>query len=524
MITLGGNYLEILDYHSIFNSFLAKVWSLPGLLFFLTVILFLILDCRKPRDFPLGPFWYPIIGSALSLHRERERRGMLWKAIESIAQHYDKDRRGIVGFKVGKDRVAFVYTSAAIKDMMSREEIDGRPTGPFYETRTWNMRRGVLLTDEDFWMEQRRFVVRHLKEFGFARRGMVELIQREAEFLLEDMKNLVDSGGGSVLVEMQNLLNIYILNTLWTMMAGKRYSRDNQKLRNLQRILHELFASIDMMGAQFSHFPFLRYIAPEASGYKQFVECHKSMHEFVQEEVEHHKLNLKMDDEPNDLMDVYLRALNSPNKSDSFSEKQLLAICLDMFIAGSETTSKTLGFSILNLVRDQEVQRKMQEEIDTVVGRERLPKLEDRVNMPYCEAIVLEGLRFFMSNTFGIPHRALRDTTLCGYAIPKDTMVVASFFGMCRDPGTYADPEKFEPNHFLENGKVTIPDQYAPFGVGKRRCMGEMMARSNLFLFLTTLFQNFRIYVPEGLPPPPEDPIDGATPSVRQYKAVITYR
>lgn len=304
---------------------------------------------------------------------------MLWKAIESIAQHYDKDRRGIVGFKVGKDRVAFVYTSAAIKDMMSREEIDGRPTGPFYETRTWNMRRGVLLTDEDFWMEQRRFVVRHLKEFGFARRGMVELIQREAEFLLEDMKNLVDSGGGSVLVEMQNLLNIYILNTLWTMMAGKRYSRDNQKLRNLQRILHELFASIDMMGAQFSHFPFLRYIAPEASGYKQFVECHKSMHEFVQEEVEHHKLNLKMDDEPNDLMDVYLRALNSPNKSDSFSEKQLLAICLDMFIAGSETTSKTLGFSILNLVRDQEVQRKMQEEIDTVVGRERLPKLEDRV-------------------------------------------------------------------------------------------------------------------------------------------------
>lgn len=145
--------------------------------------------------------------------------------------------------------------------------------------------------------------------------------------------------------------------------------------------------------------------------------------------------------------------------------------------------------------------------------------------MPYCEAIVLESLRVFMSYTFGIAHRALRDTKLSGYDIPKDTMVVAMFSGMMNDSKITKNPLDFDPENFLdENGKLLIPEKYYPFGLGKHRCIGEMLAKSNLFLLCTTLLQNFYFDVPLGHDLPSVAPVDGATPSVKDFTALIIPR
>uniref|UniRef100_A0A8D8PBE5 Probable cytochrome P450 303a1 n=3 Tax=Culex pipiens TaxID=7175 RepID=A0A8D8PBE5_CULPI len=490
--------------------------------FVIVFLIFLYLDCRKPANFPPGPKWYPIIGSALELAKFREKTGMLCKAIELIASRYD-NHRGVIGFKIGKDKTVMAISADSLREMMNNEELDGRPTGPFYETRTWGLRRGILLTDEEFWQEQRRFIVRHLKEFGFARKGMAEIIENEAAHCQQDFAALIKNGNGKALLRMQTVFSVYVLNTLWLMMAGIRYNSNNKDLKYLQTLLHDLFASIDMMGALFSHFPFMRFVAPNLSGYKKFVEIHEHMHKFIGDEVENHKKTFNIDDEPRDLMEVYLKILQSnQSKPESFSQEQLLAVCLDMFIAGSETTTKTLGFAFLYLIRQPELQKKVQAEIDMVVGRERLPTLEDRINMPYCEAVVMEGLRMFMSNTFGIPHRALRDTKLCGYDIPKDTMMVGMFRGMMLNE--WDNPSSFKPERFLKDGKIAIPPQFHPFGVGRHRCMGEMMGKANLFLFITTLLQSYDFLIPEGDPIPTDEPLDGATPSVRQYTALVVHR
>lgn len=173
--------------------------------------------------------------------------------------------------------------------------------------------------------------------------------------------------------------------------------------------------------------------------------------------------------------------------------------------------------------------------------------------MPYCEAAVLEGVRMFMGHTFGIPHRALRDTKFRGYHIPKvwtnmcfhrtlyfvsnwsffflqDTMLIACFYGMSFDKTIWpdTDPElscfKFNPARFIKDGKITIPERHFPFGVGKHRCMGELMARANIFLFTTTLLQNFNFQVPPGHPVPTDEPVDGATASIQQYTALVINR
>lgn len=238
----------------------------------------------------------------------------------------------------------------------------------------------------DFWVVQRRFIQRHLKEFGYARKGMREICENEAEFCLNDLKRLVEQQGGKhVSVVMPNFFSVYILNTLWLMMAGIRYDSDNGDLKLLQGILTDLFASIDMMGALFSHFPFLRFIAPKASGYSSFVSCHNKIHAFVKREVENHKKTFNPSDEPRDLIDAYLKVLYSGDENnngkidESFSELQLLAVCLDMFMAGTETTSKSVNFMFLHLLRNPEIQIRARREIDQVIGRSRLPTLEDRV-------------------------------------------------------------------------------------------------------------------------------------------------
>lgn len=346
--------------------------------FVIVLLILLYLDGIKPTNFPPGPKWFPIIGSALEMHSERIRTGMLCKATMAMSEKYADN--GAIGFKVGKDKIVVAVTADAILEMMYNEDLDGRPTGPFFETRTWGLRRGILLVDEAFWQEQRRFIMRHLKEFGFARRGMVEMIQNESEHLLDDFKMMLLRQNGRAMLPMRDAFNIYVLNTLWTMMAGIRYNQENKEVQHLQGLLYTLFTKIDMVGALFSHFPFLRILAPNFSGYTQFKDIHKMLYSFLGEELENHKRNFKMENEPRDLMDVYLQAINGTDnhRTDSFSEKQLLAVCLDMFIAGSETTNKSIGFLMLHIIRNPEIQTKMQEEIDRVIGRNRLPTLEDR--------------------------------------------------------------------------------------------------------------------------------------------------
>lgn len=158
---------------------------------------------------------------------------------------------------------------------------------------------------------------------------MREICENEAQFCLNDLRKLVDSQGGKcATVTLPNYFSVHILNTIWLMMAGIRYDSDNKDLKLLQHLLSDLFANIDMMGALFSHFPFLRFIAPEASGYKSFVACHTNIHRFVRSEVENHKKSFNPSNEPRDLIDAYLKVLYSGDEDgkidESFSELQLL--------------------------------------------------------------------------------------------------------------------------------------------------------------------------------------------------------
>lgn len=139
-----------------------------------------------------------------------------------------------------------------------------------------------MLTDGDLWHEQRRFVLRHLREFGFGRRTMVELVETESEQLVANFKKaLAGCESTGKVMDVADEFGVNVLNTLWMMMASIRYSSEDKELKKLQNLLTELFATIDMNGALFSQFPLLIHLAPKLSGYKEFLSIHQRLWAFL---------------------------------------------------------------------------------------------------------------------------------------------------------------------------------------------------------------------------------------------------
>nr|XP_012153072.1 PREDICTED: probable cytochrome P450 303a1 [Megachile rotundata] len=562
---------------------------------FSTIILVLVLlllllyrSSRKPKGYPPGPKWWPILGCVVEVARLRKETGYLIKTCTALCKMYGP----VVGLKLGTDRIVVLNDYESVRAMLTDEDFDGRPSGPVYETRTFGMRRGLIVVDGNLWIEQRKFVMKHLRDFGFGRKSMAMIIEEEATWLVEHFKKLIKNDNNDrinkskilcnnnestdgqiyklikkdcedistsndkyttskkqlkasdlyvnmddyveikqmnefcpgIVVPMHDAFGVTVLNTLWRMMAGKRFNLDDKDLTYLQRLLGKLMNEIDMIGAPFGHFPLLRFIAPEMSGYKSFLTIHQKVWKFLRNELNGHK-NTFVSGSPRDLMDVYLDVLHSKNYSNTFSEAQLLAICVDLFIAGSETTSKCLGFCFLFLILNPHVQKKAHEEIDKVIGRNRLPTPEDRSKMPYMNAIVLESLRMFMGRTLNVPHRALRDTSILGYRIPKDTMLIVNFDRILMGE-SWGDPENFRPERFIdESGNIVTPPMYFPFSIGRHRCMGENLARSNIFIITTALLQAFTFsIVPGEEKPSSTDFIDGVTGGPKPFNALVSLR
>ncbi|KAK7085922.1 Cytochrome P450 2D6, partial [Halocaridina rubra] len=217
---------------------------------------------------------------------------------------------------------------------------------------------------------------------------------------------------------------------------------------------------------------------------------------FIEAEVEvHQEKILKGEDDDGSYAGAYLREIESAKSEGRDTPLHLYhlkANIVELFIGGSETTSSTLWWGIYLLATNMDVQRKIQEELDAIIGLDNLPTLRDMDRLPYTNAAIFEVMRLGDLIPMSVPHRTTQDTVLEGYRIPKDTFVFLNLTRCLKGKEFWERPDKFYPEHFLTpDGKLYKPDAFMPFGTGKRVCLGESLARLELFLFFATLVHRF---------------------------------
>ncbi|KZV85390.1 cytochrome P450 [Exidia glandulosa HHB12029] len=201
-----------------------------------------------------------------------------------------------------------------------------------------------------------------------------------------------------------------------------------------------------------------------------------------------------------------------------------------MYLGGSDTTVSTLMTFSLGMIKHTDVQRKAQEELDRVVGTDRLPTFEDRESLPYIEAIIREAYRMLPVLPLGLPHAAEQDDEYEGMLIRKGTSVFANIWAILHDPVVYPDPELFRPERFLKDGRIdtNVPDPRTHhFGFGRRVCPGKHFADTTVYITIATILACFHIStaVENGVEVPPSGKVHhGLVSTPERFECTIEPR
>ncbi|XP_018308006.1 methyl farnesoate epoxidase isoform X2 [Mycetomoellerius zeteki] len=481
------------------------------IILFIFVCLYCICDCIKPRNYPPGPLWIPLFGCFLKFAWLRSKHGYIYLAMQDMVRTYGP----VLGLKLGVQKVVVISTYDLVKKALLQDEFNSRPDGFFFRVRSFGKRKGVLFTEGTMWAQTRRFTMRHLRTFGIGRSAMKEQLALEARNLVDHLQQMSESGA----VTMHTAFDVAVINSLWFMIAGHKFEYGDQKLQ-------EALTLMDTMGGVVSQMPFLRFVIPELSGYKELMKILENLWLFLDEEIKIHEREL-FNDSSCDLIDAFLLEIrkNDENEDTIFDRENLLILCLDLFLAGSKTTSDTLANIFLFLSLNPEWLRVLQVELDSVVGRSRAPTEDDLPSLPITEAFLAEAQRYLILAPLGVPHTTTKDVSLNGYRIPKDTIILFDYHSAQNDKAYWEQPNEFRPQRFLdEQGQFRRNNYGLPFGLGKRRCLGEQLARSTLFLYFTYVVHYFDIKISAEYSKPNLNGYDGFTISPKPYYLKLTRR
>lgn len=311
-----------------------------------------------------------------------------------------------------------------------------------------------------------------------------------------------------------------VINVLWTFTTGSRISRDNDRLNRLLELLQRRSKLFDMAGGVLSQMPWMRFFAPEYTGYNLIKNFNNELHEFFMETIKSHHETYSEEKSGDDLIYAYIKEmkLREKDSKSSFTNTQLTMIILDIFIAGSQTTSITIDLALMMLVLRPDIQEKIFHDIQKSIGIEKLPNISDKINLPYTEAFLLEIQRFFHIVPVSGPRRALRETTLGGYRIPKNTTILMGLRTVHMDEEHWIDPKIFRPERFLaSNNEIINTERLMPFGQGRRRCLGDSLAKACMFTFLVGILQKYELKTAPGKEKPCLNLLPGITLSPKPY-------
>ncbi|XP_067277957.1 cytochrome P450 1B1 [Pseudorasbora parva] len=461
--------------------------SLRSALLSLLVCLMLMI-WRRPARWQLpGPFPWPVIGNAAQLgtcpHVYFTR----------MAQKYGN----VFQIKLGSRNVV-VLNGDAIKEALIKKGVDfaGRPD--FSSFRFVSGGRSMAFGNySQWWKVHRKIALSTVRNFSTANIHTKQTLEKHILCEIGELiRMFLTKTREQQYFEPHRYLVVSVANTMSAVCFGSRYSFDDAEFQQVVG-RNDQFTKTVGAGSIVDVMPWLQYFPnPIKTLFGQFKSLNKEFYEFIDSKVVEHRKTMLLS-LVRDMTDAFILAVDK-----GLGKEFVPPTISDIFGASQDTLSTALQWIILLLVRHPEVQKRLQDDVDRVVDRSRLPTIADQPHLPYFTAFIYEVMRFTSFLPVTIPHSTTTDTSINGYRIPKDTVIFVNQWSLNHDPTKWNQPEVFNPQRFLEEDGMLNKDlttNVMIFSVGKRRCIGEDLSKIQLFLF-TSLLVHQCSFAAESIP------------------------
>lgn len=435
-------------------------------------------------NLPPGPRPLPIIGNIHILDIKKP-----YQTLHQLSKEYGP----VYTVQLGQEKVIVICGYEAVKEALVNhaEEFSGRPKVQLFEEITRG--HGVIFANDDNWKVMRRFTLSTLRDFGMGKEGIESKISEESHFLVKKFRSYKGEPFDNTMT-----MNGAVANIIVSILLSNRFDYEDPTLLKLLKMINENIHLIGSpMSVLYNAYPsVMRWCL---SIQKTVARNLQEIHAFIQETFTNQRKELDVNDQRN-LIDSFLvkQQEEKPNPELYFTNENLTVLVTDLFAAGMETTSTTLRWGLLLMMKYPEIQRKVQSEIEKVIGSAE-PQVRHRKEMPYTDAVIHEIQRFGNIVPNNLPHATTEDVTFRGYLLPKGIQVIPLLTSVLYDKDHFVKADEFYPEHFLDSsGNFVRKEAFMPFSAGKRSCAGENLAKMELFLFFTRLLQNFTFQAPPG--------------------------
>ncbi|XP_012251817.2 probable cytochrome P450 304a1 [Athalia rosae] len=505
---------------------LAIVLSFIAILLFLYQVYRLNSDKPSENEAPVlprlpiwGSYWFLLWGNYKYPHR-------------TIQYYAAKYKSNVVACWLGSYYTVIATNYQSIKELLSKKEFDGRLAEAYiFKARAFGRKLGVFFTDGTAWRDKRRFTLRYMRDYGFGRR-----MEKAENDFAEELSTLIDTlKNGPINDEERELwkdgdkvmfpkiLLPIAGNFFLTIFTGERFPRsEHGVLRKVAESAKQFQQHSDTTGGAILQTPGLRHFAHGFS-FPGFLKGSYGITDFIRSCLRTSQESFISEAERG-FVDVCIKRMKAAEGSFQLTEEEILMVGTDFIFPALTANPWAVTNFIKHMMHYPDILQKVQKEIDTVVGRDRLVTLNDRMNLHYTEATIREILRFDTMTPWSVAHRALESGELAGFHIPQNTVLISDLYSMHHDPKFWGDPENLRPERFLTEDGCLGKDHSLPFGAGGRLCAGETFARQFLFLTFSTLIQNFDFGFVDGEPSSLKDKLPGFAESPKDLWIKVTPR
>ncbi|XP_052766215.1 cytochrome P450 2U1-like [Mya arenaria] len=452
-------------------------------LVFLVTFLVVYISTRRLTGVPPGPPCWPFIGNLGSL-AGTDTLHTLRKLREKYGDVY--------GLYIGSELTVVLNGYSAIHEALVKKGslFMFRPDN--YFTRNQELKGGILFENGKEFKARRTFVMNSIRELCYSRNGAVleTLIYDELTCLTDHIDSLEEPSC------LRKPLSLSLANVIFSILHGRRAGYNNGRFNWYLKTLETGFKDFTANQIKCYCFPFLRYLPGDLLGEKWCAKTSRELHKYF-DEMCRTQFETYEEGRQSCIVDFLLQ-------EDSPSTKETLWRTLhELMAAGSETSATTLNWLIQLLVVFPDTQEKLYNEIVKSI-RDDAPSVRDKGSIPYVEATILETLRIGSNIPLSMPHFTLDDVFFRGYLIPKGTTILPNLASVHYDPLIFQDPLTFKPERFLDKDELRVipSSNVIPFSLGQRSCLGESLARIELFMYITVLVKRYKFVKPDksGMP------------------------